>query len=157
MTKSRVPLLVAVAVGTFLTSSLVVPSVASASGGAYTWTGNGDQHSWGDAQNWSPPGVPGPADTATIGTNTDPGPQVYVPPGTTVTGLNLGAQGFLYSGPTTQSAPSNLTVAGTFDWTGNVASNGIYIAIDAQGPVNVSGSGARLLDSFQGGELTIEP
>jgi len=146
-----------IAVALVVTTTVSMSLPASAAGVTYTWTGNGDQHSWTDALNWNPNGVPGAGDMVTIGTTTNPGPQVYVPSGTTVAGLTLAVEGFLYSGPTLQQTPSDITITGTFDWTGNTTTSGIYIAVDALGSVVVSGNGGKILNSEQGGRLTIEP
>jgi hypothetical protein len=159
MRKFGISCLVAMLIaGSFLvTAALSLSTSASASGVSYTWTGDGDGNSWGNAMNWNPNGVPGAGDSVTIGTATNPGPQVYVPPGTTVAGLTLGVEGFLYSGPLTQQSLSNITITSSFNWTGNTTTSGIYIAVDALGSVVVSGNGGKILNSEQGGKLTIEP
>lgn len=47
--------------------SLAAPRAAGAA--PVLWTGAGDGSTWGDAANWSPPGVPGPTSDVTIASN----------------------------------------------------------------------------------------
>jgi len=56
------------AIGTFAAGPASATPVAthSCSGTSFTWTGQGDETSWSNANNWSPSGVPGACDSVDI-------------------------------------------------------------------------------------------
>src|SRR5579872_1640606 len=73
---------------------------------SYTWTGSGNDGLWSDSRNWSPMGVPGAGDDATISV----AEIITVPASTTVQSLTVSGQGTILSG-------GSLTITGSFNWT----------------------------------------
>ena len=101
----------------------------SAQAAGFTWTGVVSSD-WFNPQNWSPNGVPGAQDTATINSTT-----VNLSSDTTVANLNLGGGVLTGSGI--------LTVTGILNWTGGDMS-GIGTTLIASGAtLNIGGSGFK--------------
>ena len=103
----------------------------------YVWTGNeatSEQAWWGNANNWAPVGVPGPADTATIG-----GPHSYqISAGSiTIGGLTLlpGAE---------LGSSADLTVTRIMNWEGGIMHGDLIIAASAV--MHISGEGDRIVN-----------
>lgn len=103
----------------------------------YVWTGTeatSELAWWGNANNWSPVGVPGPADRATIG-----GPYPYqIQGGTrTIGGLTLlpGAE---------LDSTSDLTVTQLMHWEGGITRGDLIIAPSAV--MHISGDGDRVVN-----------
>jgi hypothetical protein len=118
--------------------SLMVLLLSSAGAYAidYVWTGNAASNElawWGNANNWTPAGVPGPMDTATIG-----GPLSYQIQGNTRTvgGLTLLPGAELDSG-------TDLTVTQVMHWEGGMMHGDLLIAPSAV--MHISGEGDRIL------------
>ncbi len=109
---------------------LAVPGTASAND--YTWTGSpgcggsGCSGSWADSQNWSPMGVPGSGDTATIGAVG--GSDIYVSgaAGSGLAGLTVSPGGHVTDGAIDVSS-------GTFTWSGGGFGGGgpMTVTLDA--------------------------
>lgn len=102
----------------------------------YVWTGTeatSEQAWWGNANNWVPVGVPGPADTATIG-----GPYSYqISAGTrTIGGLTLLPGAELDSG-------ADLTVTQVMHWQGGMMHGDLVIGPSAV--MHISGEGDRIV------------
>ena len=73
---------------------------------SYTWTGSGNDGLWSDNRNWSPMGVPGAGDDATISA----AEIITVPDGTTVQSLTISGQGTILSN-------GSVTITASFNWT----------------------------------------
>src|SRR5215469_828714 len=129
----------ACAMGVFATGTASATPVAAhrCSGTSYTWTGNDDGASWGDAKNWDPNGDPGScsADSVDIPieANITGAPAVTLQNFTTDS--SAGSDGTLVGGP--------LTVTGHFEWDGSSLGATVNIPAGATGtiagPANVKG------------------
>ncbi len=119
---------------------MFVQAVAHAST-SYTWTGQGYDNQWSDASNWSPNGVPGVGDSATIGPN--PSGYVTVPAGTTV--QNLALNGTVNA--VSELNGGSLTITGNFTWMG---SGSVSTTLDIP-----SGATANI-DSVSGDQKSLE-
>jgi fibronectin-binding autotransporter adhesin len=112
------------------------------SGTSYTWTGNGDETSWDDTSNWSPPGVPGTCDSVDIPieANITGAPAVSLDNFTI--DATAGSDGTLTGGP--------LTVTGDFEQDGSSLEATINLPAGATGtiagPANFKGLGGGGLD-----------
>ncbi len=94
--------------------------VAAAAGSSYTWVGSSlvpaaDNHSWSDARNWSPQGVPGNGDSVSVHA---PGPSICAAhvdgiPAVTLASFSLTETASLC---TVSVAGGPITVTGTFTW-----------------------------------------
>lgn len=164
-----------------------VPFAAAASadsGTTYTWVGssvnpNADNHSWTDARNWSPGGVPGDGDSVVIEppdathctASVDNVPAValanmtmVLPPtmcGTSVHGGPLTVTGsFAWDGgvldaPLTLAAGSTGTVSAA-----NGAQNTVEQDIDVLGSLtlsNLTGTGELFFSNYNPLQMTVEP
>jgi hypothetical protein len=127
----------------------------------YTWVGNsqpsgGDNHSWTDAQNWDPNGVPGDGDSVIIEqpSQDDCFAHVDAVPTVSLTNFTLAEDPALC---TTSVTGGNITVEGSFQWNGGSLETPTTISANAAG--TVSGSNQRRnaltaeLDVF--GDLTL--
>src|SRR3954447_1533732 len=132
----RRSLLLAVPVAAAL-AALFAATPAFATGASYTWIGGafssgGDNHSWTDPKNWSPSGVPGQGDSASIDSPAASHCTAHVDAVPTVTLANLSiSQNPDPCGVSINGAGSTaLAVTGTFTWNGG-AINGVPITLDA--------------------------
>ncbi len=137
-----VVVLVLVALGGALVIQMVIPSVAHAAT-SYTWTGNAFDGQWTSAGNWSPNGVPGPGDSATIGLPES----VNLPTSTSVQNLTISGQG-------AELNNGSLTVTGNFNWTnyGAVTAN---IDIPSGATANISNP-SIYRQTFEASSFSIE-
>ncbi|HZC71986.1 MAG TPA: hypothetical protein VE442_14940 [Jatrophihabitans sp.] len=128
---------------------------------AYTWIGSsgnsgGDNHSWTDPNNWSPTGVPGTGDSASIAPPDASHCVAHVDnvPTVSLAGFSL-AQPPAFCGASVNGG--QLTVTGVFAWNGGTLSTPTSIAAGASG--TISGSDGRLntlaADLDLGGSLTL--
>ena len=120
---------------------------AAAAGTSYTWIGSafssgGDNHSWTDANNWSPSGVPGDGDSVSIDSSRTPRhctAHVDNVPTVTLAGFSLSQNpdrcGVSVNG-------GDLTVTNAFSWNGGTLNSPTHIASGASGAL--SGSNGRL-------------
>jgi hypothetical protein len=99
----------------------------------------GDPTNWGDHRNWSPQGVPGPNDTATIGSHTV---SIF---GTRSVGRLILNNGTLGNGTLNLVGPSG---SGSSSWTGGTIACTLTVAAGAQ--FIISGNASR---SFVGGTI----
>jgi hypothetical protein len=140
---------------------VAVPAAAHASGTLYTWVGNSqgggaDNHSWTDARNWSPAGVPGDGDSVTIEqpSSSDCFAHVDAVPTVTLTNFTLAEDPTLC---TTSVSGGSISVAGTFDWNGGQLDTPTTLETTATGTVD--GSNQRrnaLTQHFEvDGQLTL--
>ena len=125
-----------------LAIQMVIPSAAHAAT-SYTWTGQAIDNQWSDAGNWSPNGVPGAGDSATIGAPEN----IIMPASTTVASLSLTGQNTGLSG-------GSLTVTGNFDWTsyGTITTN---IDIPAGATATISNP-SIFRQAFQASNFSVE-
>ncbi|MGA2749679.1 MAG: Ig-like domain-containing protein [Verrucomicrobiota bacterium] len=98
---------------TILAAMLCLAGVRDLHATSYTWT-NTSSANWADSGNWTPPGVPGAADMATIATGTP----------TITSGLTCGTVNL--SGGTLNAA-ANLTVKTALNWQGGVIEGEVTI------------------------------
>jgi CARDB/Immunoglobulin domain len=105
----------------------VLPTV---SGTNYAWTGHVSS-AWTNSGNWSPAGVPGVNDSATIAN------------GGTVTISNAVGVAFLSLASGTINGPGLMNIAGSGDWTGGEID--CPFAVLANGVLNIGGSGTLYL------------
>ena len=118
----------------------LLPAAADAAGGtAYTWVGssqdpNADNHSWTDARNWSPSGVPGDGDSVSIAQPDGTHCTAHVDnvPAVTLAGFNLIQSPDLCG---TSINGGQITVTGTFTWDGGVLNTATTIAAGAVGTI----------------------
>jgi fibronectin-binding autotransporter adhesin len=160
-------------------------AVAHADGGTtYVWVGssqdpNADGHSWTDARNWSPGGVPGDGDSVVIAPPdaTHCTAAVDNVPSVTLANLSI-AQPPQFCGTSVTGGP--LTVTGSFGWDGGAlhapltlaagsagtisATNGIRNAvwadIDVAGSLtldDLTGTGSLFFTDYSALHLTVEP
>jgi hypothetical protein len=122
--------------------TLMVAAITANAAGAtdYLWTGAGEsagQRSWSSSGNWTPPGVPGPDDTATIGAVS--GYSIAV--GTaTVRSLSLDGASLSAGTLTIAGGPGG---QGAFTWSSGRVACTVHIAAGAA--LNLSG-GTKQLD-----------
>jgi hypothetical protein len=130
--------------------AFATPAVASSglagSGVSYTWIGSsggsgGDNHSWGDQNNWSPAGVPGDGDAVTIAPPDATHCTAHVDgvPAVTLSGLSLTQPPALCG---TSITGGQLTVTGSFTWNGGTLDTPTTLAAGSVG--TISGSNSRL-------------
>ena len=77
---------------------------------SYTWSGAGDGRLWSDPQNWTPNGIPGIADNATVGPVAEPG--VLVSSAAKATKIELAKSGDTYVDITADVTTTGSLVAG---------------------------------------------
>jgi hypothetical protein len=106
---------------------------------SYVWT-NSQGGDWRIPSNWSPNGVPGPADSVYIPLIGN-GPTVMTYVATTIGNLTIGSGGG-YQYPVL-AGPAPLTVTGPFNWSGGTI----------QGAVQFSGGALTGVDYLTGGQL----
>lgn len=125
-----------------LAIQMVMPSVVHAAT-SYTYTGNALDGQWTTAGNWSPIGVPGPGDSATIGIAEN----VNLQTSTSVQNLTLSGQG-------TNLSNGSLTITGSFNWTnyGAITTN---IDIPSGATANISNP-SPYRQAFQGSSFSVE-
>ncbi|HZC69990.1 MAG TPA: hypothetical protein VE442_04810 [Jatrophihabitans sp.] len=123
------------------------PVAAQAAGGTtYTWVGNtqiamADNHSWGDARNWNPSGVPGDGDSVVIEQPSSGDCFAHVDGTPTVSLVNL----TLAENPalcTTSVMGGAISVTGAFMWNGGKLDTPTTIETGAT--AQVSGTNQRL-------------
>lgn len=118
-------------------------SATEASATNYTWTGAGqgtNPRDWIEPTNWSPNGVPGAADTATI-SGGDLGYGITTLPGSiTVKNLNLDVP----ANAVTLEGNITIPVGGTFNWTSGDINGSFHISAGAT--LNISGAGAKAME-----------
>lgn len=125
-----------------LIGGLAAPGAAFASS-SETWTGNGDGHSWSDANNWNG-GVPQAGDSVTIApTQSQSAPSVTDAPSISLQHLTL---------TNSSLAGGALTVTGDFSWSVSTGQNVLDAPLTAAGPATISGAGTKI--AF--GQLTFE-
>ncbi len=123
---------------------------------AYTWNGSANDGNYNNPANWTPNGVPGAADTATISTST--AATITVPQNEAVQALTLGKLDTLAvsSGETytvgNAAASSTLAVAGTLSL--NSAGYNSTLVVDAT-MLTLNGAGEILLGNGSGGNLIV--
>ncbi|HEV7204235.1 MAG TPA: hypothetical protein VGN18_06460 [Jatrophihabitans sp.] len=129
-----------------LTLLFAVPVAAHASGTVYTWVGNtqtagADNHSWTDARNWNPSGVPGTGDSVTIEqpSNTDCFAHVDAVPTVTLARFTLVQNPALC---TTSVSGGAISVSGTFTWNGGALDTPTVLG--ASSTATIAGSNQRL-------------
>lgn len=129
-----------------LATMFVAPVAAHAAGTTYTWVGNtqsasADNHSWTDARNWSPAGVPGDGDSVIIKqpAKNDCFAHVDAVPTVTLAAFTLAEDPTLC---TVSVSGGSITVEGTFDWNGGELDTPTTLAASATG--TVAGSNQRL-------------
>lgn len=118
-------------------------SATQASATNYTWTGAGqgtNPRDWTEPTNWSPNGVPGAADTATI-SGGDLGYGITTQPGSiTVMTLNLDVP----ANAVTLDGNITIPAGGTFNWTSGDINGSFHISAGAT--LNISGAGAKAME-----------
>lgn len=135
-------ILVSIALGCAIGLLFVTPASAATT---YTWSGDGDTDNWSEAANWSPAGVPGPADTASIdsrpGTST-----IEVDGSVSVASLSVAESATNIS----LSGSGSLTVTGALSWTGGDILVPLTLAEGATGAVDAGFKqfGNEIADSF---------
>ncbi len=123
-----------------------VPAYASST--SYTWIGSaqgsgGDNHSWTDAHNWSPGGVPGDGDSVTIAPPDLSHCTAHVDAVPTVSLASLSLSSGPNSGCGSASVNTGLiTVTGSFSWNGGSLNTPTTIAAGAAG--TISGTNSKL-------------
>ena len=144
-----------------LATSLVAAPAGAVTGTTYTWVGstvdpNADHHSWTDARNWSPQGVPGNGDSVIV-QQPSPGQctaHVDNVPTVTLTDFTLREDPALCGSSVHGGA---ITVTGTFTWNGGNLDSPTTLAAGSTG--TVSGANNRLDSLTQqlevGGSLTL--
>jgi hypothetical protein len=113
----------------------------------YVWTGNGvtDQYGyWWNPNNWSPTGIPGANDTATIG-----GPMSY-----SVSTETRTIRGITLLPGVVLDSSGSMTVTEVMNWQGGVL-NGEW-HIPATATMNISGPGDRTVGKNNGGYAVIQ-
>lgn len=139
------PVIVALA-ATFATA---LPAAAATS---YTWIGSsgssgGDNHSWTDANNWSPSGVPGTGDSVSIDSPDGSHCAAHVDgiPSVSLANLSLTEQSICADATLTPvNGSSAITITGAFTWDGGGI--GIPITLGAGSVDSISGSNGKLDD-----------
>ncbi|GAA3824276.1 hypothetical protein [Nocardioides panacisoli] len=118
----------------------LLPAPAHAAGGtSYTWIGSSqdpaaDNHSWTDARNWSPNGVPGNGDSVSIAQPNGTHCTAHVDdvPTVTLAGFRLLQTPDLCG---TSINGGQITVTGTFTWDGGVLNTATTVAAGAAGTI----------------------
>jgi hypothetical protein len=144
----RLPAL-AVPVVAALAASFAVAAPAHATETSYKWIGSsgnsgGDNHSWSDPNNWSPNGVPGDGDSATIAS---PDPNHCTAalnniPTVTLAALSITQDPTLCSVSITGDGTNSLTVTGAFTWDGGAIALPVTLAPGSTG--TITGNDHRL-------------
>ena len=139
-------------------SGAVLAAPAFASATAYTWIGAdpelahpGDGHSWGDAANWTPQGVPGDGDSVSIAEpSSNCSAHVDGIPAVTLANLAVGA-----TKCGTTLVGQGIVVTGTFDWNGGEIDT--PLTLDGQGTITGTNSHLNVLhaDLSVAGALTL--
>jgi hypothetical protein len=136
-------------------------SARAAGGTTYTWVGNtqmagADNHSWGDARNWNPSGVPGDGDSVIIEQPSSGDCFAHVDGVPTVSLVDF----TLIESPTlctTSVSGGAITVTGSFSWNGGQLITPTSVQSGAS--AEISGSNQRLNSLAQdldvAGDLTL--
>jgi hypothetical protein len=111
------------------------------SGTSYTWTGNGDASSWGNAKNWNPNGVPGAcaADSVDIPIEAN----IAGMPTTTLASLTVDAS----AGSDGSLAGGTVTVTGHFELDGGALAATVDLPLGATGTIGGPGNSKGIGDS----------
>jgi hypothetical protein len=145
-----------------LAPSIAVPEAAQAAGTSYTWVGNtqtagADNHSWTDARNWSPAGVPGDGDSVVIEqpSSADCFAHVDAVPTVTLTDFTLLEDPTLC---TTSVTGGSISVSGTFEWNGGQLNSPTTLGASATGTIDGSNQRLNALtqDFEVDGQLTLD-
>lgn len=134
----RIHLLALAVAAAFVT--LLPAAPAHAAGTRFTWVGSSqdptaDNHSWTDARNWSPQGVPGNGDSVSIAQPNGSHCTAHVDnvPTVTLTDLTLRQTPDLCG---TSINGGQLTVTGTFTWDGGALASPTTLAAGSVGTIN---------------------
>jgi hypothetical protein len=135
----------------------LLPAAPAHAATTYTFTGafdsvTADHHTWGDAENWSPNGVPGNGDSVVV--QDVPGHTVHVDdvPDVTLASLTVSGADDTRLG----AGGETLTVTGSFAWSGGQLRPDLVLAPGASGTV-ASGPAKQLWGNLVvGGTLTLD-
>ncbi|MHA3702999.1 hypothetical protein ACXR2U_12545 [Jatrophihabitans sp. YIM 134969] len=138
---------------------LVAAPPAVAAGTAYTWRGLGDIESWNDPRNWTPIGVPGNGDSATILAYNDNICHAHVtgvPSGLTLTDLTVDEHAYLGhadSACLTSLDGGSITVTHAFSFHAGTIDTPVTLAAGATGAVT---PGVVVDTTHFGGPVTVD-